>query len=115
MFLDIEKSLEEVRPRFLGMSLNLQGSTKEFSYVEEMLKQERCQFEVSLFSRNERNYYTMSNILLISTSPFACYYTLILPTRITLWSQFLVNICSKFSLMRHNEHIIHLLFIYLGI
>lgn len=72
LFLDIEKSLEEVRPRFLGMSLNLQGSTKEFSYVEEMLKQEKCQFEVSLFSRNECNYYTMSNILLIIMTPFPC-------------------------------------------
>lgn len=49
MFLDVEKSLKEIGSRFLGMTLNLQGSRKEFSDIEDILKQERCQFEVSLF------------------------------------------------------------------
>ncbi|KAL3504039.1 hypothetical protein ACH5RR_033880 [Cinchona calisaya] len=48
MFLEIEKFLKEVRSRYVGMSLNLQGSIKDFSDIEEMLKEERAQFEVDI-------------------------------------------------------------------
>ncbi|KAG8378364.1 hypothetical protein BUALT_Bualt08G0129800 [Buddleja alternifolia] len=46
MFLDIEKSLKELGNRYVGVILNIQGSSKEFSDIVEMLKQEKSQFEV---------------------------------------------------------------------
>lgn len=55
MFLEIENSLKEVRSRYVGMSLNLQGSIRDFSDIEEMLKEERAQFEVSIFYKNTRH------------------------------------------------------------
>lgn len=48
IFLELEKSLKEIGSRFIGSKLNIQGSLKEFSDIEEMLKQERHQFEVIL-------------------------------------------------------------------
>lgn len=50
MFQDIEKSLKKIGPKFVGVTLNIQGSSKEFSDIEEMLNQERGQFEVELHS-----------------------------------------------------------------
>lgn len=50
MFLEVENSLKEMGSQFVGSLLNLQGSFKEFSDVEKMLKQERDQFEVDMAS-----------------------------------------------------------------
>ncbi|CAN4119531.1 unnamed protein product [Withania somnifera] len=47
MFVDIEKALKAVESR-VGTVLNLQGSIKEFSEIENMLKEERSQFEVDI-------------------------------------------------------------------
>ncbi|KAK4352678.1 hypothetical protein RND71_028196 [Anisodus tanguticus] len=47
MFLDVEKALKAVESR-VGTVLNLQGSIKEFSEIENMLKEERSQFEVDI-------------------------------------------------------------------
>lgn len=46
MFVDIEKSLKEIEARYIGVTLNIQGSSKEFSDIMLMLKQEKSQFEV---------------------------------------------------------------------
>ncbi|CDP19435.1 unnamed protein product [Coffea canephora] len=45
LFLEIEKSLKEIGSRYLGMTLNLQATIKDFSDIEDMLKEERSQFE----------------------------------------------------------------------
>ncbi|KAM7515190.1 hypothetical protein LguiA_004773 [Lonicera macranthoides] len=45
MFLELERSLKKIRSRFAGSTLNLEGSLKEFSDIEEMLKNERNLFE----------------------------------------------------------------------
>lgn len=47
MFVDVEKALKAVESR-VGTVLNLQGSIKEFSEIENMLKEERSQFEVDI-------------------------------------------------------------------
>ncbi|KAK3030299.1 hypothetical protein RJ639_038392, partial [Escallonia herrerae] len=44
VFLEVENALKEISSRFLGSRLNLQGSSKEFSDIEQMLKEERYQF-----------------------------------------------------------------------
>lgn len=49
MFRDVEKALKAIESRFVGTTLNLQGSIKKFSEIEKMLKEERTQFEVSSF------------------------------------------------------------------
>ncbi|PIN23333.1 Phosphatidylinositol-4-phosphate 5-kinase [Handroanthus impetiginosus] len=46
MFLDIEKSLKDIGARYVGVTLNIQGSSKEFSDIIEMLELEKSQFEV---------------------------------------------------------------------
>lgn len=48
MFLDIEKSLKEIETRYTGVTLNIQGSSKEFSNIKLMLQQEKSQFEVDI-------------------------------------------------------------------
>ncbi|KAL0432158.1 UNVERIFIED_CONTAM: putative 1-phosphatidylinositol-3-phosphate 5-kinase FAB1D [Sesamum latifolium] len=48
MFLDIEKSLKDIGSRYVGVTLNIQGSSKQFSDIVEMLKQEKSQFEVDI-------------------------------------------------------------------
>ncbi|XP_073135555.1 putative 1-phosphatidylinositol-3-phosphate 5-kinase FAB1D [Henckelia pumila] len=48
MFRDIEGSLKDIGTRYAGVSLNIQGSSKEFSDIVEMLKQEKSQFEVDI-------------------------------------------------------------------
>ena len=47
LFSEVAKSLKEVKSQFEGLTLNLQGSLKEFCDVEDMLEQERSDFEVS--------------------------------------------------------------------
>lgn len=49
MFLDIEKSLKEIETRYIGATLNIQGSIMEFSDIMLMLNQEKSQFEVRQF------------------------------------------------------------------
>lgn len=49
MFCDVEKALKAIESRFVGTTLNLQGSIRKFSEIEKMLKEERTQFEVSSF------------------------------------------------------------------
>ncbi|KAG9156351.1 hypothetical protein Leryth_009223 [Lithospermum erythrorhizon] len=48
IFQDIKKSLKKIGPKFVDVTLNIQGSIKEFSDIEEMLNQERDQFEAEL-------------------------------------------------------------------
>ncbi|KAK4490086.1 hypothetical protein RD792_000741 [Penstemon davidsonii] len=48
MFLDIEKSLMEIGTRYVGVTLNIQGSSKKFSDIVEMLMEERSQFEADI-------------------------------------------------------------------
>ncbi|XP_075101194.1 putative 1-phosphatidylinositol-3-phosphate 5-kinase FAB1D isoform X3 [Nicotiana tabacum] len=48
MFLDVEKALKAIEPRFVGTVLNLQGSMRKFSEIEKMLKEERTQFEIDI-------------------------------------------------------------------
>lgn len=49
MFLEIEKSLMVLSNRYVGVTLNIQGSNMEFSDIVEMLKQEKAQFEVRYY------------------------------------------------------------------
>ncbi|XP_011074908.1 putative 1-phosphatidylinositol-3-phosphate 5-kinase FAB1D [Sesamum indicum] len=55
MFSDIEKSLKDIGSRYVGVTLNIHGSSKQFSDIVEMLKQEKSQFEVDIqnVSKNE--------------------------------------------------------------
>ncbi|GMP48121.1 hypothetical protein CsSME_00015591 [Camellia sinensis var. sinensis] len=48
LFEEVAKSLQEISSRFSGSKLNLGGTIKEFSDIEEMLKQERSQFEMNI-------------------------------------------------------------------
>lgn len=48
MFIEIEKSLMDLSNRYVGVTLNIQGSNMEFSDIVEMLKQEKTQFEVEI-------------------------------------------------------------------
>ncbi|XP_062098317.1 putative 1-phosphatidylinositol-3-phosphate 5-kinase FAB1D isoform X2 [Humulus lupulus] len=55
LFTEVSNSLKEVKSQFEGLSLDLQGSIKEFSDIEDMLKQERSEFEENIqkiFSKN---------------------------------------------------------------
>lgn len=51
IFLEIENSLKKIGSRLLGSKLNIQGTLKEFSDIEDMLKQERLQFEVTILAQ----------------------------------------------------------------
>lgn len=46
MFHEIEKCLMDLKNRYVGVTLNIQGSNMEFSDIVEMLKEEKSQFEV---------------------------------------------------------------------
>ncbi|CAI9764065.1 unnamed protein product [Fraxinus pennsylvanica] len=48
MFLEIEESLKDLETQYVGRTLNIQGTSKKFSDIEEMLKQEKSQFEVDI-------------------------------------------------------------------
>ncbi|XP_075509360.1 putative 1-phosphatidylinositol-3-phosphate 5-kinase FAB1D [Primulina tabacum] len=48
MFHDFEESLKDIGTRYAGVTLNIQGSIKEFSDIVETLKQEKSQFEVDI-------------------------------------------------------------------
>lgn len=48
VFAEVENSLKKMEFEFVGSMLKLQGSLKKFSYVEEMLNQERDRFEVEM-------------------------------------------------------------------
>ncbi|KAL2231930.1 UNVERIFIED_CONTAM: putative 1-phosphatidylinositol-3-phosphate 5-kinase FAB1D [Sesamum indicum] len=48
MFLEIENVLKDLGNRYIGVTLNIQGSSKEFSDIMDMLKQEKSQFEVEM-------------------------------------------------------------------
>lgn len=48
LFSEVESSLKQIGSRFVGSTLNLQGSLKEFSVTSEILKQERSVFEVDI-------------------------------------------------------------------
>lgn len=47
LFSGVADALKKLRSQFAGSTLNLQGSLKEFSDIEDMLKQESSEFEVS--------------------------------------------------------------------
>lgn len=46
MFTEVENSLKRIRSQFSGKPLNLQGVSLDLSDIEDMLKQERSEFEV---------------------------------------------------------------------
>lgn len=46
LFTEVENSLKKFKPQFEGVTFNIQGSLKVFSDIEEMLRQERTEFEV---------------------------------------------------------------------
>ena len=46
MFREVASFLVQIRSQFVGSTLNLKGSLKEFSDVEEILKLEASEFEV---------------------------------------------------------------------
>lgn len=48
-FTEMGSYLSKIRSQLTGLTLNLKGSLKEFSDVEEILKQEISEFEVSLY------------------------------------------------------------------
>jgi 1-phosphatidylinositol-3-phosphate 5-kinase len=48
MFLEVEKLLKEIGPKFAGSTLSFEGSPMKFSDVEEMLKSERDQFMANI-------------------------------------------------------------------
>ncbi|KAM1105758.1 hypothetical protein ACFX1X_002743 [Malus domestica] len=48
LFTEVANSLEKMRSQFDGLTLKLRGSFKEFSDIEEMLKQEKSELEVVL-------------------------------------------------------------------
>ncbi|KAK6131113.1 hypothetical protein DH2020_035142 [Rehmannia glutinosa] len=48
VFLDIEKLLKDIETQYVGVTLNIQGSTMEFSDFVHMLEQEKSQFEVDI-------------------------------------------------------------------
>lgn len=50
LFREIEKSLKELQSRYSGMTLKLQGTIKDFSDIEDMLKEERSQFEDDIWN-----------------------------------------------------------------
>lgn len=47
LFTEVENCLKKIKSQFEGLTLNLRGSIKEFSDIEDMLKQEISDFEVS--------------------------------------------------------------------
>lgn len=47
LFTETAAFLNKIRSQFAGRTLNLQGTTLDFSDIEEMLNQERSEFEVS--------------------------------------------------------------------
>ncbi|KAK6276842.1 hypothetical protein POUND7_017165 [Theobroma cacao] len=48
MFREVASFLVQIRSQFVGSTLNLKGSLKEFSDIEEMLKLEASEFEVNI-------------------------------------------------------------------
>ncbi|KAM6559593.1 hypothetical protein CsatA_028832 [Cannabis sativa] len=66
LFTEVSNSLKELKSQFEGLSLDLQGSIKEFSDIEDMLKQERSEFEENIqkiFSKNGNSDQTAHRLL----------------------------------------------------
>ncbi|KAK9270349.1 hypothetical protein L1049_025928 [Liquidambar formosana] len=55
VFMEVENSLKKLGSQFAGSTLNLHGSLKEFSDIEEMLRQERSEFEVNIRNAAAKN------------------------------------------------------------
>lgn len=47
LFTEVANTLKKIRSQFDGLTLKLRGSFKEFSDIEDMLKQECSEFEVT--------------------------------------------------------------------
>ncbi|KAL5560023.1 hypothetical protein UlMin_036234 [Ulmus minor] len=58
LFDEVKDSLEEIKSQFEGVTLNLGGSLKRFSDIEEMLKQEKAEFEVKILRALAKNGYS---------------------------------------------------------
>ena len=71
LFNEVGETLKNLRSRFAGSVLNLQGSLKEFSDIEDMLKQESSEFEVSFL------YFFCHLPKLVSMFFFFCHLTLL--------------------------------------
>lgn len=48
MFIDIENSLKEIEARYIGVTLNIQGLSKKFPDLVQMLQEEKTRFEVRI-------------------------------------------------------------------
>lgn len=46
LFTEVANSLKRIRSQFSGKPLNLQGASLDLSDIEDMLKQEKSEFEV---------------------------------------------------------------------
>ncbi|KAH8480245.1 hypothetical protein Peur_062881 [Populus x canadensis] len=55
IFNGVGEALKNLRSRFAGSVLNLQGSLKEFSDIEDMLKQESSEFELNIQNAVAKN------------------------------------------------------------
>ncbi|KAJ6884736.1 hypothetical protein NC652_031671 [Populus alba x Populus x berolinensis] len=76
LFNGVGETLKNLRSRFAGSVLNLQGSLKEFSDIEDMLKQETSEFELhlhkirsSLFLFMVAKFFLFSLAALLETNP----------------------------------------------
>lgn len=70
LFTELAKCLKTLKGKFDGSILNLGGSLREFSTVEEMLDQERDEFEVSFLSVNNFDIFTPSSSTVVLN--FSC-------------------------------------------
>ncbi|XP_008237356.1 PREDICTED: putative 1-phosphatidylinositol-3-phosphate 5-kinase FAB1D [Prunus mume] len=55
LFTEVANTLKKIRSQFDGLTLKLRGSFKEFSDIEDMLKQECSEFEVSIQNAVRKN------------------------------------------------------------
>ncbi|KAI5312825.1 hypothetical protein L3X38_041999 [Prunus dulcis] len=55
LFTEVANTLKKIRSQFDGLTLKLRGSFKEFSDIEDMLKQECSEFEVSIQNAVSKN------------------------------------------------------------
>ncbi|KAJ6884737.1 1-phosphatidylinositol-3-phosphate 5-kinase FAB1D isoform X3 [Populus alba x Populus x berolinensis] len=62
LFNGVGETLKNLRSRFAGSVLNLQGSLKEFSDIEDMLKQETSEFEKAVVKNRDEAVYKILSL-----------------------------------------------------
>ncbi|KAL9261618.1 putative 1-phosphatidylinositol-3-phosphate 5-kinase FAB1D [Drosera capensis] len=68
MFTEIADYLKKIKPQFSGVSFKLDGSLKEFLYIEDMLASERDEFEEKIRSACVDNGISVCNLLSLNRS-----------------------------------------------